>query len=115
MALTQDKSIGEISDGYHTFNELYEHRFALWEALCRVLVKVHHRCDDVAWRSRRHSDGTNYPGWFLLGLFYDLGEQITYHLPDKEWGNCDFAQELDLAPKFDGHSSADVLHRLGKL
>lgn len=25
---------GEVSDGYHTFDELYEHRVALFIALC---------------------------------------------------------------------------------
>jgi len=27
---------GKISDGYHTFDELYDHRITLWIALCRL-------------------------------------------------------------------------------
>ena len=29
---------GDISDGYHTFDELYEHRIALFITLARLLI-----------------------------------------------------------------------------
>jgi hypothetical protein len=108
-------NIGSISDGYHTFDELYAHRVALWKALCRVYAEFHRRCDDVVWRSLLHSDGSSYPGWFLLGMNYDRGEQITYHLPKAEWESCDFARTLDKAPEYDGHTSQDILHRIDAL
>lgn len=107
--------VGKFSDGYHTVDELYEHRFALWKALCRTMANHHHRSDDVVWRSRIHSDGTRYEGWFLLGLFYEAGQMMTYHLPESHWESCDFAKELDRAPLFDGHTSDDVLKRLDAL
>ena len=106
---------GQTSDGYHTFDELYEHRITLWIALCRSQAKMHHRCDDVAWRSRLHSDGTSLPGWFVLGLGYDPGSQMTYHLPESKWEDCQFARELDRAPEWDGHTSAEVLQRIAQL
>jgi|SRR5580658_417219 hypothetical protein len=106
---------GKISDGYHTFDELYAHRFALWKALCRKMAEFHHRCDDVAWKSKVHSDGTNYPGWFLLGMFYEDGQQITYHLPLSEWNSCGFAKTLEIAPAFDGHTPNDVIARIERL
>lgn len=31
------KDAGEVSDGYHTFNELYDHRIKLFITLCRVI------------------------------------------------------------------------------
>lgn len=99
---------GEMSDGYHTFNELYDHRIALFIALCRQL-------GDEVWRSRLHSDGTGFEGWFVLGINSDPGSQITYHLPDNKWDECKFAATLDRAPQFDGHTSADVVSRLGRL
>jgi hypothetical protein len=98
----------EVSDGYHTFGELYEHRIALWMAICKLLAID-------AWRSRKHSDGSCIDGWFVLGLFDDAGKQMTYHLPNSRWDECDFAETLDRAPKFDGHTSADVLKRLARL
>ena len=42
--------IGEMSDGYHTFNGLYYQRMVLFAAL----VKAH---KDKAWKSWRHEDG----------------------------------------------------------
>lgn len=110
-------------DGYHTFDELYEHRIRLWIAVCKSHDRAE-RAEDGgpwstsfsdAWRSRKHSDGSAFDGWFLLGLFDSPGEQITYHLPDRFWGACDFAVTRDTAPEFDGHTSADVLERLAKL
>lgn len=100
----------KISDGYHTFAELYEHRIELYITLCRVL-----RIKYPIWRSRLHSDGTGFEGWFVLGLDTMRGKQITYHLPDSRWDDCGFAMTLPQAPPFDGHTSADVLERLRKL
>lgn len=103
---------GKISDGYHTFDELYDHRITLWIALCRILEKYGPL---RAWRSKLHSDGTGFPSWFVLGLGYQKGEQMTYHLPLYLWDDCSFAVTLAQAPEFDGHSSADVLERIKKL
>jgi hypothetical protein len=116
----------QISDGYHTMEELYEHRIVLWIELCRVLAEHAPRVHDPAhptsstsnvlvWRSAYHSDGARYPGWFLLGYRQRSGEQISYHIPEREWGNTGFAELLERAPEFDCHTSDDVLNRLRKL
>jgi hypothetical protein len=99
------KIVGDdMSDGFHTFDELYDHRIALYIALCKKTKGV--------WRSRIQSDGGCYPGWFLLGIGTEAGKQITYHLPLKYWKMTGFAQTKYKAPKWDGHTSADVLKRL---
>lgn len=103
----------QISDGYHTFDELYEHRIALWIALCRVLQRT--ADTPYVWRSRLHSDGSEFKGWFVLGYRCVARKQITYHLPMSRWDECGFAETLDKAPDFDGHTSADVLKRLASL
>ena len=110
-----------ISDGYHTFGELYEHRITLYITLCKLKAGE----DNVpfggpfdsfpVWRSKVHSDGSSYPGWFILGINYKPGDQITYHLPMSYWDQTSFADELDSAPAFDGHTSQDVLERLKNL
>lgn len=106
----------DASDGYHTFTELYEHRITLFIALCRFYSSV-----DLAewsedqmpvWRSLLHSDGSVFEGWFVLGIGKEKGEQITYHLPIDRWEETSFAQTLEKAPEFDGHTAADVLNRL---
>lgn len=101
-------------DSYHTFRELYDHRIELFIALCRT-----NRYSDggagPTWRSKLHSDGSKFDGWFILGLGKREGQQITYHLPESKWESCDFAETLEKAPEFDGHTSEDVLKRLSNL
>lgn len=115
-----------VSDGYHTFGELYEHRIQNFITLCRTISNLRAYVQGLlqqpgdmtkfAWMSTLHSDGTNYEGWFILGLGMEKGEQITYHLPISKWEECaKFAQKLDKAPEFDGHTSQDVLDRLKNL
>ena len=101
----------EISDGYHTFKELYEHRISLYIALCK---RVRANCQNKVWRSKKHSDGELCFGgeWFVLGINEKAGEQITYHLPIELWDKCKFAETLDQAPEWDEHTSDDVLLRL---
>lgn len=103
----------DASDGYHTFTELYEHRHTVFIALCRVLVESANH--NGVWRSKLHSDGSAYEGWFILGIAKKLGEQITYHLPISKWESTDFAETLEKAPEYDGHTPEDVLNRLKKL
>lgn len=108
----------KVSDGYHTFDELYEHRITLFIALCKKLGEVgdyNYEKDFNVWRSKIHSDGSSFDGWFVLGVGKGKGNQITYHLPMDKWEDCYFAEILDKAPEFDGHTSADVLERLKSL
>lgn len=99
-----------IGDGYHTFGELYEHRISLWVALARGLARTD--AVGMVWRSLKHSDGSSFEGWFVLGYGLRAGEQITYHLPLAWWDECAFAATLDKGPEWDGHTPADVLKRL---
>lgn len=109
---------GVISDGYHTFDELYEHRNTLFIALCRYIsndAENDPRVKTCIWRSKRNSYGSEMEGWFLLGIGKVSGEQITYHLPTNKWDECSFAEIMIMAPEFDGHKPQDVLERIKKL
>jgi hypothetical protein len=101
----------KITDGYHTFGELYEHRIELW----MIVIKCASTWGFERWKSYVHSDGSTMPGWFILGMFSKKGQQITYHLPEKYWKRLRNIPTLDKAPKFDGHTSKDVIKRLKKL
>jgi hypothetical protein len=101
-----------ISDGFHTFKELYDHRIALFIALCGTLWSMGYQ--NLLWKSRMNNDGTTWPGWFIAGIHKDSGKQITYHLPESKWDAL-HVQELAKAPAFDGHTSNDVLKRLADL
>ena len=107
----------QVSDGYHSMDDLYVHRTALFIALCRVLAYI--ATEDMSpnpiWRSQKHSDGTMFDGWFIMGAGKEQKEQITYHFPMSEWDKTSFAETLETAPMWDGHTSEDVLDRLYRL
>jgi hypothetical protein len=96
-----------ISDGYHTFGELYDHRIALYIMLCNCLKTI-----VPVWKSKTHHDGSVWDGWFIMGIYESAGYQISYHLPMSYWDLTSFAQTREQAPQFDGHTSADVLERI---
>ena len=114
---------GNVSDGYHTFDDLYKHRIILFIALCRNIQQAHllsfisHLEEQASpvWRSRKHSDGSSMVGWFIMGVGYKHGEQVTYHIADEYWGQTNFAKELPAAPEWDGHNSDDVINRIMQL
>lgn len=91
--------IGETSDGYHTFNELYEHRTALFATLCNMR-------SDISWKSMKHADGTMYEGMFIAGIETPEG-QYTYHCEMKYWYMFAMTKEIDKAPAYDGHQPSD--------
>lgn len=109
------KGDDKTTDGYHTFQELYDHRITLYIALCRLVVTRVPHVETHVWRSRLHSDGSSIPGWFVLGIGTEPGRQITYHLPLERWDETRFAIELERGPAFDGHTAVDVLARLREL
>jgi hypothetical protein len=106
---------GAISDGFHTFADLYNHRNELFIALCRAMMPV--GTGLKPWRTKKHSDGSPAGGvpvdqWFILGLGKEEGKQMTYHLPIAKWDACEFAETLEQAPEFDFHTPQIVLDRL---
>lgn len=100
-----------VSDGYHTLDELYEHRHALFLALCKAIGPF-----ACVWR-----EDPAMPQWVLVyaNIGGNIGEvdangnakgaQISYHIPKAmlpEWmEHCD-------AWPWDGHTSLIVVHRL---
>ena len=100
-----------ITDGYHTFGELYEHRITLFLALAKQLIKRKSFKLPI-WKTRKHDDGVAWEGWFIVGIGEKAGEQISYHLSDSKWIDCSFIPERECAPKWDGHTASDVLERL---
>lgn len=97
---------GDVSDGYHTFDELYEHRCTLFLAL----MQAH---PDRSWVSTKHHDGSEWDGWFIAGMRLPTGD-VTYHLPSGMWSlACETgADVLTRGHEWDGHTSADVVKRV---
>ena len=121
----------DVHDGYHTMHELYEHRYALFYALCsqRTLqledligdyrVSGYDRdkaLNQLPWMSRLHDDGLSLSGYFVAGFKNADGNPVSYHLPLKYWDKfSNVCRKLDRAPEFDGHDSDDVLANLWDL
>lgn len=113
----------DVSDGWHTFQELYDMRFALTHALFKLFhkekVQIHSAAHEdwkdffsPVWRSKQHSDGTMFDGMFIVGIGTEAGEYITFHYHDEFWGKFDFANTIERAPEWDGHTDKDVIERL---
>ena len=105
--ITQPPVTGDTSDGYHTFNELYHHRAVLFSVICNE----HH---DIAWKSKKHHDGTMYDGMFIVGIETPEG-QATYHYDIDPYWNLFRVKELELAPEWDGHTPGEAIRRIGTL
>ena len=99
-------SLGEISDGYHTFNELYHHRAVLFGFVCNANL-------NNAWKSKKHHDGTMYDGMFIVGIDTPYG-QVTYHYDIEPYWDTVFARvhEIDNAPEWDGHTPEEAIKRI---
>ena len=99
---------GGLSDGYHTFNELYDFRKAYNVALFNEFgtkYNVH--------KSIRHHDGELCfgGGWFIVVAILPSG-QISNHYEMKDWDLFKIPEFEKALFKFDGHTGAEVIDRL---
>lgn len=96
--------IGDLSDGYHTFNELYHHRAVLFSVICNMFP-------EKSWKSRKHATGDMFDGMFIVGIETPEG-QATYHYNTEPYWDMFKIKELEFAPQWDGHSAADAIARI---
>lgn len=106
---TVKNNMGEVSDGYHTFNELYHHRAILFSVICN-------QYPDLAWKSLNHHDPNEpmYDGMFIVGINTPSG-QATYHYDIDPYWDIFNVVELDKAPEWDGHTPDDAINRIMSL
>lgn len=99
---------GEISDGYHTFNELYDYRMLYNAAFFNLLPpKLVHK-------SKKHHDGKPCfeGGWFIVMANLPTG-QISNHYELKYW-DLFHISEVEIADEWDGHTPQEAADRLRK-
>lgn len=101
---------GNTSDGYHTFNELYEFRLAYNVALFNEFAKsnkysVH--------KSKKHFDGEDCfgGGYFIVVAILPEG-QISNHYKLEYWDLFNIPDTPKALFEYDGHTGKDVIHRL---
>jgi hypothetical protein len=101
---------GNTSDGYHTFNELYEFRKAYNAALFNEWA-AGGKCS--VHKSWRHHDGELCfgGGWFIVVAVLPEG-QISNHYEAKDWGLFAVPETERALFEFDGHTGGDVVARL---
>lgn len=99
------KEIDDVSDGFHTFKQLYYQRMMLFA----TIVKQN---KDKAWKSLRHEDGELCfgGGWFIVGIDTPEGS-YTYHYEDNFYLLFDCI-ELECGKHWDGHTEKDVTRLL---
>ena len=100
-----ETGIDDLSDGFHTFRQLYYQRMMLFA----TIVKQN---KDKAWKSLRHEDGELCfgGGWFIVGIDTPEGS-YTYHYEDNYFSLFD-CEELECGKHWDGHTEEDVIRLL---
>ena len=106
MVTIPPTGIGDLSDGYHTFNELYHHRAVLFS----LIVNSH---PDISFKSHMHHDGTMYENMFIVGIDTPFG-QVTYHYDNNPYWDYFQCPEVPKAPEWDGHTPDQAIERLLK-
>lgn len=102
-----DTGIDDLSDGYHSFNDLYYQRAVLFAAIVN-------QNPDLSWKSFKHEDGKycfdKNGEWFIVGVDTPEGP-YTYHYEKKYWDmfKC---KELECGRHWDGHTDKDVTRLL---
>ena len=128
--VSEDKvvDIGELSDGYHTYKELYEFRKVYNAALFNEWANKNDEpinYEKERWenppkynvhKSWRHSDGELCfgGGWFIVSAMLPTG-LISNHYKAEDWDLFKIPEVEKALYEFDGHTSEDVLNRLKKL
>jgi hypothetical protein len=131
--LTAPDLVGKYSDGYHTFDELYEFRKVYNAALFNELAKKWYKRDKEfkmgmvclsnvdleeyhIHKSWKHHDGELCfgGGWFIVVAMLPTG-QITNHYKAEDWDLFKIPEAETALFPYDGHTSTDVLNRLKAL
>lgn len=119
--------IGELSDGYHTYKELYEFRKVYNAALFNEWAENLETSPDFGQalfnvpkynvhKSWKHNDGELCfgGGWFIVSAMLPTG-LISNHYKAEDWDLFKIPEVEKALYEFDGHTPEDVLNRLKKL
>ena len=113
--------INELSDGYHTYDELYEFRKMYNAVLFNAWAKNEGWNGQVnpkysVHKSWKHNDGELCfgGGWFIVSAMLPTG-LISNHYKAEDWDLFQVPEVEKALYEFDGHTPQDVLIRLKNL
>ena len=95
-----------ISDGSHTFGDLYYQRMVLTSVIAKAMICMDNKWGSV-YRSKLHADGTMFDNYFIV-YFKTIHGDFSYHYHMDNWDNFYFVEETEHAPEWDGHTDTDV-------
>lgn len=103
----------QVSDGWHSFADLYRHRLALTAAIASAAATM-----GDSWRSKLHhpDDRPISPLNFIVGIQFPTG-LITYHYRLAHWDDFASVPEIPHAPAWDGvgpDETVDILLRAAR-
>lgn len=126
----------DISDGYHTFGQLYDCRLAFNVALFNEWARDYYKFKKTfentfdlhprikqdlnnnkpeynVHKSIRHHDGELCfgGGWFIVVAILPRG-QISFHYKMEDWDKFKIPETKKALYEFDGHTTEDVINRL---
>lgn len=103
--------LGDLSDGYHTFNELYNYRMLYNAGFFNELARREGNPFDVH-KSIKHHDGEECfgGGWFIVMAQLPTG-QISNHYEIQDWNMFNIPSK-ETANEWDGHSPQEAAERL---
>ena len=110
----------DVSDGYHTFGQLYDCRLAYNAALFNEWAYSNiTKTTPVPYpkynvhKSLRHHDGELCfgGGWFIVVAILPTG-QISNHYKVEDWDLFKIPETEKALVEFDGHTTDDVITRL---
>ncbi|MDA3614731.1 WDGH domain-containing protein [Polluticaenibacter yanchengensis] len=123
--LSEVAESGELSDGHHTHNELYEFMKLYNAALFNEWAREEHinplNKEEVipaynVHKSWKHYDGTPCfgGGWFIVVAILPTG-QISNHYKAEDWDLFKIPETEKALFEYDGHTTYDVISRLEDL
>lgn len=99
-----NRDMDNVSDGFHTFKQLYHQRAMLFATIINLFP-------DISFKTLKHEDGhycfDKEQEWFLVGIHTPAGD-YTYHFRTADYWYLFKCPEIEKAPHFDGHTEKDV-------
>ena len=113
-SVTTYSKMSQVSDGFHTFAELYRYRMLLQAAWFNTIIKGKERQMKIV-KSYRHHDGELCFGkenYFIVVAQLPTG-QISNHYKGDYWDLFD-VPAVETAPEWDGHTPEEAADRIEK-